>query len=202
LNPNSLPAASFTRRSLYRKRRRRLLLIPMLVLTALIAALVLDRLADLTHSKPKQRESVTAKLHPIVSRQADRLVQLTEEQGIRILITDGFRSAAEQDALYRKGREDDGAVVTNAKGGQSYHNFGLAIDFALLTASGSASWDMKADLNGNGKADWMEVVSLAKSLGFEWGGEWAQFPDYPHLQMTFGYSIRELQSGADLSNAG
>ncbi len=170
----------------------------MLILIALIAASVLGRLTDFT--KPKQRESAEAKLHPIVKTQADRLVELTKEKGIRILITDSFRSADEQDALYRKGRDAGGAVVTNAKGGQSFHNFGLALDFALLTQDGSASWDMEADMNGNGKSDWMEVVSIAKSLHFEWGGDWEQFPDYPHLQMTFGYSIGALQNGVDLSN--
>ncbi|GFN31507.1 hypothetical protein PCURB6_17670 [Paenibacillus curdlanolyticus] len=175
-----------------------MLLVPLLVLIAFIGALALNRLTSVT--EPKQREIPSADLHPIVSSQVERLKQLTEEIGIRILITDGFRSAAEQDALYRQGREDEGAIVTNAKGGQSYHNFGLAVDFALLTDNGSAIWDMEADLNGNDKSDWMEVVSIAKSLGFEWGGDWESFPDYPHLQITFGYSLRELRNGADLTN--
>ncbi|MWC27868.1 M15 family metallopeptidase [Paenibacillus sp. MMS18-CY102] len=180
------------------RRRRRLMLYLLLTLIVIIAAVIIDRqLLDMT--KPKQLQIETAQLHPIVRKQADELVRLTQQQGIRILITDGFRSAAEQDALYRKGRSDEGSIVTKAKGGQSYHNFGLAVDFALLKDDGSASWEMNADLNGNGKSDWQEVVAIAKSLHFEWGGDWSNFPDYPHLQMTFGYSIRELQRGADLS---
>ncbi len=134
-------------------------------------------------------------LHPVVAANRDRLVALSKEQGISILITDDFRSAAEQDKLFRQGRTEGGAIVTNAKGGESYHNYGLAIDFALLTPKGKAIWDMKYDGNGNGKSDWMEVVAIAKRLGFSWGGDWKGFPDYPHLQMDFGYSIRELQGG-------
>lgn len=79
--------------------------------------------------------------------------------------------------------------------GESYHNFGLAIDFALMSVDGQVIWDMKYDGNGNSRADWMEVVEIAKDLGFEWGGDWTQFKDYPHLQMNFGLSIWELQRG-------
>ncbi len=85
--------------------------------------------------------------------------------------------------------------MTIAKGGQSYHNYGLAIDFALKLDNGNVVWDLDRDDNNNGEADWMEVVAIAKDLGFEWGGDWTSFKDYPHLQMDFGLSIRELQYG-------
>lgn len=60
---------------------------------------------------------------------------------------------------------------------------------------------MEYDGNDNGKSDWMEVVSIAKDLGFEWGGDWSGFKDYPHLQMTFGLSLRELQQVKSLQNS-
>lgn len=56
-------------------------------------------------------------------------------------------------------------------------------------------WDLKRDDNKNGKSDWMEVVAIGKELGFEWGGDWYGFKDYPHMEMDFGLSIRELQYG-------
>lgn len=134
-------------------------------------------------------------LHPVVAEKRDRLLELTKAEGINVLISDDYRSSDAQDALYRKGRSDGGAIVTNARGGESYHNYGLAVDFALLTPKGKAIWDMEYDGNGNGRSDWLEVVAIAKRLGFTWGGDWKSFPDYPHLQMDFGYSIRELQGG-------
>ncbi|WP_130604901.1 M15 family metallopeptidase [Cohnella abietis] len=134
-------------------------------------------------------------LHPIVDKNKEKLIERSKKAGIKILITSDFRSSKEQDALYRQGRSDKGAIVTQVKGGQSFHNYGLAIDFALLTPKGKAIWDMKYDGNKNGKSDWMEVVAIAKELGFAWGGDWKGFPDYPHLQMDFGYSIGELQRG-------
>lgn len=134
-------------------------------------------------------------LHPVVAAKRDQLIALSRDKGIEVLITDGFRSSEEQNALYRQGRSEDGPVVTTVKGGGSYHNYGLAIDFALLDPGGEALWDLEYDGNGNGQSDWMEVVAIAKRLGFSWGGDWKSFKDNPHLQMDFGYSIRELQGG-------
>ena len=84
--------------------------------------------------------------------------------------------------------------MTNAKGGESYHNYGLAVDFAV-EADGEVIWDVSYDGNDNGKSDWEEVAEIAKDLGFTWGGEWEEFKDYPHLQMDFDTSIRDLQRG-------
>ncbi|PPA71139.1 M15 family metallopeptidase [Jeotgalibacillus proteolyticus] len=134
-------------------------------------------------------------LHPIVEESKNELVDRAADKGIEVVITDGFRSKEEQDEIYAQGRTTEGSIVSYAEGGESYHNYGLAIDFALRTESGNVVWDMEYDGNNNGKSDWMEVVDIAKDLGFEWGGDFARFNDYPHLQMTFGLSIRELQRG-------
>lgn len=139
-------------------------------------------------------------LHPVVAAASDALIERCFARGIHILITQGLRTIAEQDALYAQGRTKPGSIVTNARGGYSYHNFGLAVDFALLLPDGrSVSWDMKRDGNANRTADWQEVVDEAKRLGFEWGGDWISFKDYPHLQMTFGLSLAQLRSGTQPS---
>ncbi|WLV25124.1 M15 family metallopeptidase [Aciduricibacillus chroicocephali] len=134
-------------------------------------------------------------LYPAVEDKTNELIQRAENRGITMFITDDFRSSADQDELYAQGRTSGGSIVTNARGGESYHNYGLAVDFALKNSQGEAIWDMNYDGNGNGKADWMEVVDLAKELGFEWGGDWPGFKDYPHLQMDFGLTISQLKEG-------
>jgi peptidoglycan L-alanyl-D-glutamate endopeptidase CwlK len=101
-----------------------------------------------------------------------------------------LRTFAEQDALYAQGRTKPGAIVTNAKGGLSYHNYGLAIDIVLLI-NGKASWDTVKDFDGDGKADWQEVVTIFKQYGWEAGIDW-KFRDAPHFQKTLGYSVRQL----------
>lgn len=148
-------------------------------------------------TKPQLNENVPLpqELHPVVQENRDILIQKAAERGISVLITDGFRSFEEQNQLYDKGRSTQGQIVTHAKGGESYHNFGLAIDFALLDKQGKALWDTSYDGNGNGKSDWMEVVDIAKELGFAWGGDWKHFKDYPHLEMRFGLTINDLKRG-------
>lgn len=109
-------------------------------------------------------------------------------------ITSAFRSVQEQTALYAKGRTAAGKIVTNAKGGYSVHNYGLAFDFCLITDGGKyASWDYLKDYDGDLTPDWMEFVNLFKQYGYEWGGDWKSFKDRPHVQKTFGKTIEELR---------
>jgi peptidoglycan L-alanyl-D-glutamate endopeptidase CwlK len=110
-----------------------------------------------------------------------------------------LRTFAEQDGLYAQGRTKPGSIVTNAKGGQSYHNYGLAIDIVLLIDKDkngsfeSASWDVKSDFDKDGKADWIEAVQIFKRYGYEAGIDW-KFIDAPHFQKTLGKSIYELKA--------
>jgi len=127
-------------------------------------------------------------LHPVVRAATERLIDLSYKAGVPIVITQGFRSIAEQDALYAQGRTKPGKIVTNARGGYSNHNFGVAIDFAVLESDGkNVSWSVDAR--------WMTVVSIAKQLGFEWGGDWKSFVDTPHFEMTFGISTANWRAG-------
>jgi peptidoglycan L-alanyl-D-glutamate endopeptidase CwlK len=137
-------------------------------------------------------------LNPIVKDKVEQLQTIMDNKltKYKMIITQGFRSMDEQAKLYAQGRTAPGHIVTNARPGTSYHNYGLAVDFALVTPDGKkAVWDVKSDFDHDGKADWMEVVAEAKKLGFEWGGDWTSFKDMPHLQITFGLSIKELMAG-------
>ncbi|MEK3792049.1 M15 family metallopeptidase [Paenibacillus sp. FSL R7-0204] len=135
-------------------------------------------------------------LHPVLEAGTVALIERCYARGVPIIVTQGLRTIAEQDALYAQGRTRPGRIVTNARGGHSYHNYGLAIDFALLLPNGSSvSWDMTRDGDQDGVADWQEVIQEAKALGFESGGDWTSFKDYPHLQMTFGLRLADLLAG-------
>ena len=140
-------------------------------------------------------------LHPKLRDEAltmyDEIVAaLTGTAACRFAYT--LRTFAEQDALFAQGRTKPGSIVTNARGGSSYHNYGLAIDIVLLVDKDkngtfeTASWDLKTDFDGDGKSDWQEIVAIFKRYGYEWGGDW-KFVDAPHFQKTLGKSIAELQ---------
>lgn len=109
-----------------------------------------------------------------------------------------LRTFKEQDDLYAIGRTLSGNKVTNASGGKSYHNYGLALDIVLLKDTNgdgtfeTASWETNVDFDGDGISDWQEVVTILKQHGFDWGGNWNKFPDKPHFERTFGYSVNDL----------
>lgn len=140
-------------------------------------------------------------LHP---KLIDEVVEIYDEIDAQLTgsaicrFTHTMRTFKEQDELFSQGRTRPGRRVTNAKGGQSYHNYGLAIDIALLLDNNddgrheSASWDTKTDFDGDRQSDWIEIVTIFKRYGWEWGGDW-RFVDAPHFQKTFGKSITELQ---------
>ena len=98
-------------------------------------------------------------VHPVVATKARQLIEQAYREGINVIITQGLRTIEEQNELYAQGRTKPGKIVTNAKGGYSYHNFGLAFDFAILKDDGSVSWNVDDK--------WKRVGAIGKSLGLE-----------------------------------
>lgn len=140
-------------------------------------------------------------LHPMVREEANEIYKeiceaLTGRAICRFSHT--VRTFAEQNDLYAIGRTKPGRIVTNAKGGQSLHNYGLAVDIVLLKDKNgdgtfeTASWETDVDFDGDGQSDWMEVVAIFKRYGWEAGIDW-KFRDAPHFQKTFGYSVVQLK---------
>ncbi len=134
-----------------------------------------------------------ALMHPKLREEAnDIYLEITESLTSKTFcrFSHTLRTFAEQDAIYAQGRTTKGPIVSMAKAGLSPHNYGLAIDIVLIDGK-SAIWDTKKDFDGDGKADWMEVVAIFKQYGWTWGGDW-KFKDAPHFEKTFGYSTRSL----------
>jgi peptidoglycan L-alanyl-D-glutamate endopeptidase CwlK len=131
-------------------------------------------------------------LHPLIRDEvADLIDKIEISNPFVVRVVQGLRTIEEQNALFEQGRTKPGNIVTNARGGSSYHNYGLAIDFALLY-NGKLSWDLTTDFDHDNIKDWQEVVNVFKASGYEWGGEWKSLKDYPHLQKSFGYKWRQL----------
>ena len=128
-------------------------------------------------------------------------------KGVRLRFSHVYRTNKEQDDLFAIGRTKNGKIVTKAKGGQSIHNYALAFDIVLLydnDGNGTfeeASWSRVKDGDKDGVADWQEVVNYFKSKGYEHGGDWKHFKDYPHFQIKkedgSSYNWKELKAKMD-----
>lgn len=134
-------------------------------------------------------------LHPRLRDEAKKLyseICSALSNGVICRFTHTYRSIDEQNELYAKGRIKPGKKVTNAKGGQSYHNYGLAIDIVIIV-NGKATWERGQDFDKDGQPDWMEVVKVFKRYGWTWGGDFVTFKDYPHFEKPFGFTTRQLK---------
>ena len=136
-------------------------------------------------------------LHPSIRLDVSNLIEKINTKVLtgraKVRIAQGLRTFAEQDALYAQGRTKPGKKVTNAKGGQSIHNYGLAVDIVLILDGKTASWDEKSDFDRDQQSDWVEVVTEFKRAGFSWGGDWRTFKDMPHFEKTSGLSLKQIQ---------
>ena len=130
-------------------------------------------------------------VNPLLAERGRTMLDRCAQAGLELLVTQGLRTWVEQDALFAQGRTAPGKIVTNARGGESYHNFGLAFDILVLDAMGKAEWDPA-------HPGWDQAATVGKSLGLEWGGDWLTIKDRPHFQYTGGLSLercRELFPG-------
>jgi peptidoglycan L-alanyl-D-glutamate endopeptidase CwlK len=125
-------------------------------------------------------------LHPYVAKLCRAFVAACKKDGIDILITSTWRDNESQNALYAQGRTKPGKKVTNAKAGQSFHNYKLAFDFVPIV-NGKAQW--------NDLATFKRAGAIGERLGLDWAGRWVSFKELAHLQWSGGLSLAQLRAG-------
>ena len=129
-----------------------------------------------------ERNLVTLQLP--AQRAARRFMSAVLGDGLDARIISGTRSYEEQNALFRQGRfGNPGPRVTNARGGQSRHNFGIAWDIGIFEGG--------AYLGESPRYDRAAEVGLVE--GIEWGGHWTSFVDRPHYQLALPLSTTEIR---------
>lgn len=125
-------------------------------------------------------------LLPPVREKAKAFIAACALEGIDVILTSTYRDDESQQALYEQGRTKPGNKVTNARAGESYHNYRCAFDFAPIK---------------NGKIDWKDTKvwtrcgEIAEKCGLEWAGRWKSFKELAHCQDTGGLKIADLKAG-------
>ena len=137
------------------------------------------------HDNPAMPCSDINELLPTVQRAAGEFLKRAAAAGLKVRITETFRSWAYQDKLYAQGRTTSGSIVTNAKGGQSNHNLRIAFDICQ-NISGKAYDESKVfTLNGKQVDFFLYCASIWKEMGGEWGGDWTgSLVDRCHFEYT------------------
>lgn len=129
-------------------------------------------------------------LLPPVRERALAFIAACRAEGIELLVTSTYRSLASQAVLYAQGRTKPGKRVTNARPGQSFHNWRVAFDVVPLR-NGQPVW-------GTSGADgllWQRIGELGEAAGLEWAGRWKTFREFAHFQYTGGLTLAQLASG-------
>ena len=108
-------------------------------------------------------------LQPKAQEACKLFLEECSRRGLRIFLTETFRSQARQNELYAQGRTKPGAVVTWTR--RSYHTLGMAWDIAVSPP---------LELYDEGTL--YVAGQVAQSLGIEWGGTWAR-QDRTHFQI-------------------
>lgn len=132
--------------------------------------------------RDKKSENTLVGLHPKARPFFKNFIEDAESAlDITLRITYGMRTFEEQQAIYNQGRVTPGPIVSYARPGWSFHNYGLAIDVCELK-EGRLNWNF----------EYAKLKPFADKYLLRWGGSFKKIIDKPHYELSFGYSIKEL----------
>ena len=102
-----------------------------------------------------------------------------ENQGLKVRITETYRSQERQNELYAQGRTKAGQIVTWTK--KSRH-------------TSRRAWDICQNVKGQEYSDnsfFKNCGIIAKGLGITWGGDW-KTPDRPHFEISEDWECKKM----------
>ena len=111
--------------------------------------------------------------------------RVQKETGYDVIITSGYRTFEKQQQLYDSGQ-------TTARAGNSFHNYGMAIDINLIRFGKYIGMI-------NTKSAWLEtgVPQIAEEMGLRWGGNFSSFYDPVHFDLGNEYPLSSLKNRAE-----
>lgn len=126
-------------------------------------------------------------LHPRLQAKINALIYFCEKKGLKVGISECYRTVKEQDAIYALGRTKPGNIVTNAPGSSysSMHQWRVAFDVYRDDGKGAFN---------DADSFFKKVSEVGKKIGLEWGGDWKSPVDKPHYQLPYwGSTTKKLK---------
>jgi peptidoglycan LD-endopeptidase CwlK len=134
--------------------------------------------------------------YPLFLERLTGLLAAASAAGRQYWVVELHRGYARSDELYAQGRTKPGPIVTNARGGQSAHNFSIAADLVL------DGYLDRAGLQPSYRPESYDLLGhLAPKHGLVWGGSW-KFRDLPHVQMPDFITAVDMAPLRDAFQAG
>ncbi|MGA2193081.1 MAG: M15 family metallopeptidase [Nitrospirota bacterium] len=138
----------------------------------------------LTARQTELNDSRLNTLLPEVREIAKRHLGLCTDKSVYLLVVQAYRSFDSQESLYRSGRSEPGLLLTNARPGYSWHNFGRAYDVAVIE-DGQIVWD---------SPKYRTAGEIGNSLGLVWGGDFTSVHgDLGHFEYHPGLTMAEAR---------
>lgn len=116
-----------------------------------------------------------------------------KKHDMALKVTETLRTYERQRKIYEQGRSKPGDRVTNAKPGESWHNFGLAVDICFMGS------DPYLDKHKYQELMWEQLGEVIVSHDLTWGGNF-KFEDRPHIEKSYGLTLSEARDLGSLLN--
>lgn len=156
-----------------------------------VATVESPEIVDSKHSS--RNEKAIAKLHPQAKNKIRKFINdVYEQHQIFLVIVQDYRTYAQQDAIYAEGRTKPGKIRTKAKGGQSNHNFALAVDVLPVWEDGNLHITGKG-VDEKNVSILKKIANIGKANGLAWGGDWKSIYDPMHFELNTGLSMSQLR---------
>jgi peptidoglycan LD-endopeptidase CwlK len=144
----------------------------------------------------KRVASVTL-LYPPFKLMLESALEEAHKQGLMAYPFETYRFPERQTHLYAQGRTAPGKIITNAKAGFSWHQYGVAVDlvFDKDPSTRAIEWTWEGGYADEHGDNYDKLAKIVKSYGLEWLGDLNI--ERAHFEKKFGFSIQQAKQIAD-----
>ncbi len=136
-------------------------------------------------------------LYPPFKLILETALEEAHRRGIMAYVFEGYRFPERQALLYAQGRTAPGKIITNAKPGFSWHQYGVGVDlvFDKDPSTKAIEWTWEGGYADEHGDNYDKLAVVMKSYGLEWLGD--SNIERAHFEKKFGFTIQEAKKIAD-----